>query len=315
MAVMDMREEKYFHTNEDQTTHPAAPTEGPRKCSVLAFATTSNLDPSDGTTIESYCGQPIINLNMLKPYKSNASTAYAPYAIEGKHVFPTTNSVGWHIQRNWANYGSALDTEGSPTENTIPLGNLVEQCPVRCRIIRVTPKIAPGVTTTVNPSADLFMDQHGLPYSPSSSQFSYSDAEYAAVNRRKYSVLQDIKFDLSQPCTQMNVRDFFADGHNMVSIPHLGPTSKHLCAKRMVTRHQLAQKNGGSVYYEQPDAAVTVNATTGSRREYIFMHFWYVATDGASATGVKQGMGGAGVVPDQEVVTAHFRVESRFKEA
>ena len=313
MAVMDMREEKYFHTIGDSTSHPMAPTEGPKRVSVLSFSTTSNLDPADGATVETYCGRQILNLNMLKPYKSDATTAYAPYQIEGKHVFPTTNGVGWAIERNWVNFGPINATPVDGVYGNVPLAGLVEQCPVRCRMIRVTPKIAPGITTSINPTADLFMDQHGLPYSPTAATFTYSDAEFAAVNSRKYTVLQDIKFDLTQPITQQV--DFAYDGGVSGAIGKVVRTANGMPSKRLVTRHQLSAKKGGPVYYEQPDAATTVNATTGHRREYIFMHFWYVATDGASATGQKQGMGGTGIVPDEEIVTAHFRVESRFKEA
>ena len=309
-AVMDMREEKYFHTNGDSTSHPQVPTEGPKRVSVLSFATTSNLDPADGTTVETYCGRAIVNLNMLKPYKSTDTTAYAPYAIEGKHVFPTVNGIGWQVDRNWANFGPVVGS--APFET--PLGDLVQQCPVRCRMIRVTPKIAPGITTTITPSSDLFIDQHGLPYSPTASTFSYSDAEFASVNTRKYTVLQDTKFNITQPVTQ-NIGYGLDDDSEIIYPATAMRTANGVPTKKLVTRHQLTAKKGGAVYYEQPDAAATVNATTGHRREYIFMHFWYEATDGASATGQKQGMGGIGIVPDQEVVTVHFRSESRFKEA
>ena len=311
MAVMDMREEKYFHVKGDSTTHPAVPTEGPKRCSVLAFATTSNLDPADGTTVETYCGNPIVSLDMLKPYKSNQGGSYAPYAIEGKHVFPTTNACGWQIDRNWASFGPV---NGSSSTFNNPLSNLVEQCPVRCRMVRVTPKIAPGITTTITPTDDLFMNQFGLPYSPQQTDFSYSDAEFAAVNTRKYTVLQDIKFNITQPVTQ-NFTTALDDDSELIYPATPMRSAQGVPSKKLVTKHQLTAKKGGAVYYEQPDAAATVNATTGHRREYIFYHFWYQATDGASATGTKVGMGGVGIVPDQEVVTVHFRTESRFKEA
>ncbi len=94
VAVMDMREEKYFHTDVDSQAHPEAPTSGPKRVSVMAFATTSNAPPAGGG-VETYCGRAIKNLNMLRPYKSGAADSVAPYAIEGKHVFPTSNSISW----------------------------------------------------------------------------------------------------------------------------------------------------------------------------------------------------------------------------
>lgn len=308
-AVMDMREEKYFHVAADLQSHPEAPTEGPKRVSVMAFATTSNLDPADGTSVETYCGHQIKNLNMLRPFKQNADDKLAPYAIEGKHVFPTANSVSWQIDRNWSNCGPT-ERNGTNAPSTAMSG-LVTQATVRCRIIRVTPKLAPGVTTAISPTTDLFLDQNGLPYSPTDAAFSYSDAEFAAVNRRKYTVLADTKFNINQPFTQ-----FWADPNSSIYAANLvssNPLARS--SKKMVTRHQLSAKKGGAVYYEQPDATATVNATTGHRREYIFMHFWYQSIDGAGATGTLPDLGGTGIVPDKEVVTAHWRAESRFKEA
>eukprot|EP00661_Eupelagonemidae_sp_cell13_P006361 gene6361-4600_t len=47
---------------------------------------------------------------MLRPYKSTAVDKLKPYAIEGKHVYPTSNSVSWQIDRNWANIGPSHST-------------------------------------------------------------------------------------------------------------------------------------------------------------------------------------------------------------
>ena len=307
-AVMDMREEKYFHTAGDLENHPEAPTEGPKRVSVMAFATTSNIEPG-GTAVETYCGRAIKSLDMLKPYKSNAGDKLAPNSIEGKHVYPTFNSVSWQIDRNWTNLGPYDNAD----TNTAMSG-LVTQAVVRCRMVRVTPKLAPGVTTAISPTTDLFLDQHGLPYSPSDSQFSYSDAEYASINRRKYTVLQDTKFNINQPFSQqwMYYNPTVSSGARPV---HIVPNPRGGSSKKLVTHHQLPAKKGGAVYYEQPDADATVNATTGHRREYVFLHFWYQSIDGAGAVGDLPDLGGTGVVPDREVVTAHWRVESRFKEA
>jgi len=310
-AVMDMREEKYFHVNGDSTSHPEAPSTGPKRVSVMAFATTSNLDPSNPTVVETYCGHAVKNLNMLRPYKSDgADEKLVPYAIDGKHVFPTANSVSWQIDRNWANLGPTDST--SPT--TTAMGNLVDQAVVRCRMIRVTPKLAPGVTTAIAPTDDLFLDQRGLEYSPTDAAFSYSDAEFAAVNRRKYTVLQDTKFNINQPFTQSWTSRALSGSDN-VRLAHIVPNPRGSSSKKMVTRHQLSAKKGGSVYYQEPDAAATQNASSGHRREYIFFHFWFQSIDGGGATGTLPDLGGTGVVPDVDVVTAHWRAESRFKEA
>jgi len=306
MAVMDMREEKWFDVSGDIMNFPEAPTEGPKRVSVMAFSTTSNLEP--GTAIaETYCGRAIKNLNMLKPFKQNAADDKAPYAIEGKHVFPTLNSVSWQINRLFAMVGPTFNPSSPRTK---AMSGLVNALAVRCRLIRVTPKLAPGITTAISPTTDLFLDQHGLPYSPSDSQFSYSDAEFASVNRRKYTVLQDTKFTITQPLNQQYVP---SSSNQAELVPCPGTQGPH--TKKLVTRHQLTAKKGGAVYYEQPDAPATVNATTGHRREYVFMHFWYENADGGGVTGTLPQLDGTGIVPDMDTIKVHWRTESRFKEA
>jgi len=316
MAVMDMREEKYFDVSADLQSYPQAPTEGPKRVSVLAFATTSNLE--QGTTtgvVETYCGHNIQNLNMLRPFhttKSDGSATPAnllPYMIDGKHVFPTKNSVSWQINRNYAIVGPTF----APDASLYKLANIENCLAVRCRVIRVTPKIAPGVTTAIAPTTDLFLDQHGLPYSPSSSDFSYSDAEFASVNRRKYTVLQDSSFTLTNPLVQFSEASM-PDTTRLTQIPVMQPQGSH--TKKMVTRHQLSAKKGGAVFYNDP--AAEVNATTGHRREYVFMHFWFENSDGGKHTDanpVPPIIGTDNVVPDSETIKVHWRTESRFKEA
>jgi hypothetical protein len=158
------------------------------------------------------------------------------------------------------------------------------------------------------------MDQRGLAYSPESTNFSYSDLENASVNTRKYTVLGDVRFTLTQPftaqwkCTADNGGSG-QDRRQWVQQLQLGQGSH---VKRMNTTHQLTQKKGGAVYFDQPNAVTTNNATTGQRREYIFMHFWYDNNDGGGDT---PSLAGNGVVPDAEDIKVHWRTESRFKEA
>lgn len=317
-AVMDMKEEKWFDVSGDLQKFPEAPTEGPKRVSVMAFATTSNLVPGTTTgVVETYCGHEIKNLNMLRPFHTTTATGAAtaadllPNMIEGKHVYPTYNSVSWQINRNYAIVGPKDSTAASGV-----LTNLKNALAVRCRLIRVTPKLAPGITTAIAPTEDLFLDQHGQPYSPSDSQFSYSDAEYASVNRRKYSVLQDSKFTLTQPLTQQWTPQLFSGGSGNTNLCGLIPSPKGSHTKKMVTRHKLCAKKDGRVRYNDP--ASQVNATDGLRREYVFMHFWYENSDGGAAppaANIPPTIGTDNVVPDSQTIKVHWRVESRFKEA
>ncbi len=306
-AIFDMKEEKYFNTSADLETYPQEPTEGPKKVSVLAFATTSNLVPGTTTgAVEQYCGHNIQDLHMLRPFHSSAAANLLPYMIDGKHVFPSANSVSWQINRNYAIVGPTY----APNSDLVKINNIENLLAVRCRIVRVTPKLAPGITTAINPTADLFVDQHGQPYSPADSQFSYSDAEFAAVNRRKYTVLQDNKFTLTNPLVQFSEASLPGTSR-FTQIPVMQPQGSH--TKKMVTRHQLTAKKGEKVRYDNPAAEVC--STTGHRREYVFMHFWYENSDGGLSGANPPAIGTTGVVPDAEAVKVHYRVESRFKEA
>lgn len=296
-AVLDMKEEKYFNCVADQQIYPEVPTAGSKKCSVAAFATTSNLDPQGN--ILTYCGRNIYKLDMLKPFKSTDTPIRAPNKLDGKYCIPTSSLIGWNINRNYV--------EMEPIQSSTTDPNSVHGLPVRCRVIRVTPKLAAGVTAQINPSQDLFLDQYGEPYSALFNSFTYSDLEYAQVNTNVYTVLGDDKFTLVPP---LNVTNTDNSGLTYWRPSILAyPTGAN--TKRMVTSHQLADKKGGAVHYNQPDAAATVNATSGSRREYIFMHFWYQSGD----HGNQAALTGAGIVPAFDDIKIHLRPESRFKDA
>ena len=322
-AVMDMKEEKWFDVSGDIQSFPQAPTEGPKRVSVMAFATTSNLVPGTTTgVVETYCGHNITNLNMLRPFhttKADGSAQLAdllPNMIEGKHVYPTFNSVSWQINRNFANVGNTYVAE-TPTliPSNTKMANIEDALAVRCRMIRVTPKLAPGITTAIAPTDDLFVDQHGQPYSPNDSQFSYSDAEFASVNRRKYTVLQDSKFTLTQPLTQQWVPTATTGAGFNSQVAGLLLNPKGQNTKKMVTRHKLCSRKDGMVRYNDP--ASQVNAEEGLRREYVFMHFWYENSDGGDPTPPTKPpvIGLDNVTPEAEAIKVHWRVESRFKEA
>ena len=312
-AVMDMREEKYFKVAEDQQYFPEVPASGPKRCSVLAFATTSNVDPLAEPDPIQYCGRQVRNLEMLRPYlKTEANQQFRPYALEGKWCYPTHNAVCWQINTIYSRMGlTSISTDAldNPPADTVNDLHIQDNLPIRCRIIRVVPKLAPGIATNIIPSEDLFINQQGLPYSPESTNWSYSDCEYAQVNNRRYTVLQDTKFTLGVPFAA----DWKIDGNdaqNAYWTQRLTMGNKPT-TKKMITKHQLTDKRGGAVYYEQPDADPQ-QPTTGYRREYIFMHFWFDNADGGGDTPV---IGGSGIVPKAENIKIHWRTESRFKEA
>jgi len=299
-AVLDLKEEKYFNVQPDQQIPPAVPTTGGKKCSVAVFSTTSNTAP-DGTGM-TYCGQNIYPLSMLRPFNSSSSPTDQPNMLDGKQCKPSDARIGWSINRNYVN-----QTNMAVYNYQASSPDLVKNLPVRCRITRVTPKLAAGVTTQINPDTDLFRNQYGTTYSAIGTDFTYSDCEYAQVNTQVYTVISDEKFTINAPMST-NWRD---GGDATYTWAQVAAFPNGPCTKKLVTKHQLTEKRGGTVHYNNPDSTSTTNATTGMRREYIFMHFWYECPDHGSG---QPSIAGAGVVPDSEVIKIHFRPESRFKD-
>ena len=263
---------------------------------------------------------------MLNPFlNSELNAQLRPNVMEGKRAVPTTSKVNWTVNRNYVRNGLGLIGPGAgsdlqPPSLAVNDDQLYQNLPIRCRMIRVTPKLAPGINTQIDPTNDLFLDQLGLAYSPAANAWTVTDNEYARVNTRKYTVLGDTKFTLGQPISAVWACNALREG----STPDTTTWRQDLSVpdkpvlKRLTTNHQLTAKKGGEVYFDTGSAGVTDNGTAGSRREYVIMHFWYESGDG----GTVPGAGGAsipnliasGKVPDATAVKVHFRVESRFRE-
>jgi hypothetical protein len=147
-----------------------------------------------------------------------------------------------------------------------------------------------------------------------------SDNEYARVNTRNYTVLGDTKFTLGQPISAVWASNYLRDDADPdetawrqdLTLPSKNPL------KRLSTRHQLTAKKGGDCHYVAGSDGTVAEAalpTSGQRREYVFMHFWYECGDGSiSAGGDLPTLVPAGTAPLPDALKIHFRVESRFKE-
>jgi hypothetical protein len=325
-AIFAHKEEKYFHVEADQQAAPQKPTGNANTTtSVLSFATTDNTI-ANGAGSMGYCGHTINNLQMLRVYTpTNGDVKLRPYSLDGKKATPTVAQVQWTVNRNYVRNGLSKiegtgSTSGAPPAVTVNDAQLYQNLPIRCRMIRVTPKLAPGVTLGVDPTSDLFLDQRGLKYSPNDAEWTTSDNEYARVNTRNYTVLGDTKFTLGQPISAVWAANYLREGSSPdlsawrqdLTIPNKNPL------KRFTSRHQLTAKKGGECYYiagSDGSAAQVALPTAGQRREYVFMHFWYECGDGSvSAGGDVPPLIAPGTAPVADALKIHFRVESRFKE-
>ena len=171
------KEEKYFKANGavDLATFPQVTSTGAQTTSTLAFSTTSRINPADPTgPVMAYCGRNISDLQMLNPFLDTELNAQLrPNFMEGKRAVPTTSKVNWTVNRNYVRTGMesiADGPHGAPPGEAINDAHLYQNLPIRCRIVRVTPKLSPGITTVNDPTNDLFLDQLGLAYSPASTQ-------------------------------------------------------------------------------------------------------------------------------------------------
>jgi hypothetical protein len=201
------KEEKYFKAlgADDKQFFPQVTTTGAKTTSVIGWGTTGVNDGAGA--VMQYCGHNILNLQMLNPFlDSELNAQLKPNVMEGKRAVPTKSMVNWTVNRNYVRNGLTTIIGSGAGTTAPPLiavndDQLYQNLPVRCRVVRVTPKLSPGINTQIDPTSDLFLDQLGLAYSPSSTQWSVSDNEYARVNTRKYTVLGDTKFTLGQPMT------------------------------------------------------------------------------------------------------------------
>lgn len=317
-AIFRAKEEKWFHVDSDAQIAPLKPTGNANTTtSVIAFSTTDNTI-ANGAGSMGYCGHTIRNMHMLRVYQpTNGDAKLRPYSLTGKKATPTIAQIQWTVNRNYVRNGLDEITAGAGTGPPLPGVNdaqLYQNLPIRCRMIRVTPKLAPGVTLGVDPTTDLFLDQRGLKYSPNDTEWTLSDNEYARVNTRNYTVLMDTKFTLGQPLTATWAKNPIDNTHSWrqdLTLPGKP------CNKRATTRHQLTAKKGGEVHYAAGSDGTVAEAalpTSGQRREYVFMHFWYDCGDGDTIGDDLPPLVGAGVAPVEDALKIHYRVESRFKE-
>ena len=304
--VLANKEDKFMNPTEDVVGGPLAPTTGAKAVSVLAWATTATLQTGQVNPV-TYCGRPIANLNMLRPFNSTDADAYHGNIIDGWEVKPTYSATMFSLER------MAINLVLNSNDQTID-AQAFRTCPIRCRIVRVTPKLQAGVTTSIDPTNDLFLNQYGGAYGANNVAFSALDAEHAKVNTRIYTVVGDDKITLgSAPIVQNNYT--VSTGGGAVWSAAVARPPGTLMTRRFY-KHQLAANKGGNVRFNLPDDATTQNADSGHRREYIFMHFWYVNVDGLTVIDPPGGSAGPdGQTPQVfQDIKVHCRTVSKFKD-
>lgn len=298
-----------MNVNGDTVIKPLGPTTGPKAVSVCAFATTATAQTGQINPVV-YCGREIQNMNMLRPFHSStAAPELVANGIDGHEVKPTVAMSMFQIAR------MAIDLVPDANE-TVASAAVYRTGPIRCRVTRVTPKLQAGITTSIDPTNDLFLNQVGATYGATDQSFTMSDAENARINTRVYTVVSDEKFTL-EAAPSVESSGIINQGRYAQNVSR--PEGQILA--RRTYYHQLASKKHGNVYYKNPDAVTSQNADSGHRREYIFMHFWYSAADQSTLAGtsaLEPPGGSTDPVAGQPLVfqdlAVHLRTSSKFKD-
>ena len=294
-AVKSIAEKKFMNVNNALTGVEPTQITGNDYISTIAFSTTTG-DSDDGTPI-SYGGASVNEMLCLKPFKStDADADLRMFAPLGKQVQPVSCKSRWRINRQFANIDQALDSASGAPDFPI---NMAENCPVVCRLVRVSPKLQSGTDTVISPADDLFQDEYGRKFGVDDSTFNEKEMLFYKVNTRRYTVIEDKKFILRPPLTlqYQSVGRSANSGTATVWTPIIQNTNAN-CEKYLTTYDQLTAKKNGTVFYADPTASGTKNATTGNKRSYYFYHFAYQGADAITGSGADRIKGPTDIVID-----------------
>lgn len=254
-VALALKETKLFKVDWQTAGYSVSQVAG-KAYAVRGFVTTSAADPSGGPTL-SYGATVITDLHMARPFHSdNATGNLAQMALEGRRVIPTSAHNDISVDR------SSIDTSTVATANSA--------APVYCRLITVTPKGPAGTTMVTAPDTDLFITAWGEEMGPGTTgtnAMGANDFAQAVVNPNKYHVLRDSTKILYQAVTHGTTLVAGGSTEDQVNTISQNPTMI-----RWRVNHQIADKKGGQVLYNNPNSAVAPEA--GHRREYTFLHFW-----------------------------------------
>ena len=270
-AVKKIAEKKFMNSNNGLLgLRPTIPT-GLDYVSTIAFSTTTG-DSDDGSPI-SYGSAPVHEMKCLNPFKSNdPDSDLRMFAPLGKSVTPVSCKTRWRINRDLSRVPEQLTADPPAT-----FAALAENCPVVCRMVRVSPKLQSGTNTIISPADDLFQDTYGRKVGVNTDGFDQAEMLFYKVNTRRYTVIEDKQFVIRPPLTLQYAPQHYSD--NVVRYAPIVSNTNGNCEKYMTTYDQLTAKKGGSVFYSDATLTATNNATTGNRRSYYFYHFTYQAAD------------------------------------
>ena len=248
-AVKTVAEKKFFNCQQVPIAHPTLPDgEGvTHKISGIGYSTTEDVSES-GSAIQ-FCGQQVKEMMCLRPWALNtigAETDQKALAMEGKYLQPVSSKSRFRINRHIAEINPiAHARDANPSNNPVPLpSELATNCPVICRMMRVTPKISAGTTTEIAPDNDLFINEYGESLGPSEEDFDSREMLFYKLNKRRYTVLEDKKFKILSPLTVQWQQSWNTSNNHFYWTPLVANTNSN-CEKYITCYHQLSKVKGG----------------------------------------------------------------------
>ena len=276
-AVKTVAEKKWFNTAQLNSLNPTLPSgeNATARVSGIGFSTTDDVNES-GSAL-TWCGQQIHEQFCLRPWSENSqdvTTERAALAMEGKWLQPVSSKTRFRLSRNHARIDEA-------SNNPVPdyPEELAKNCPVICRIMRVTPKLSSSITTEISPDDDIFINEYGEALGPSEPDFDVKEMVFYKINKRRYTVLEDKKIKILSPLT-LQYQSYRLNNSNEISFTPIVANTNANCERYVTMYHQLSKNKGGKVYYEDPlSIPPPVTATSGHRREYTLMLFAFQGAD------------------------------------
>lgn len=296
-SIQTVAEKKFMNSAqfEDENLVPAH-TNSP--IAVIGYSTTEDVNVSGAAVMygqtqvkEGLCLQPF-----LADEKDDTQEVadLGRYAVIGKSVMPRTCHSRWRFQRRYSaldNDGEQLDGDSHPFVLPSTINGIADSLPIYFRVLKVTTKGQAGSSITHDPGKDLFLDKYGQPTGVTATNlagnfvFTEQDLLFCKANSRKYQVIEDKRFTLRNPLTLQWIPQLKNQGSptGVYYLPNITNTNGN-CEKYFNFNHQLTKRKGGKIHYNEvtvqdPDTptntiAVT-NATSGMRREYVFVHAIY----------------------------------------
>ena len=260
---------KYFDV--DTTFTAAAPavsqqSNALKQISVIGYSSTTNENNAGAT--QSYGSQAFVPLFLARPFKENNPTSeLATNALNGQYILPKMAKTQFSMER----VAYVVGTANSPQSADDDMG---ETLPIHYRIIKVEIKAQQGTQEVVNPSNDLFLDQHGLPTGVDQPNFDRLVIKYAPINTKKYTKKSDIQGTLFQnnvitPTLVGNAGT--ANAYTDTVTQKNGASEKYFTVP-----FQLSARKNGKLFYQDPQQSSAVQTfTSGGKRQLVLMHFWF----------------------------------------